>query len=249
MAGIINIACGLVFNVTPPEGATFDSFQQRAKSSMESLASELKGVNKVFVETSDRRIYVAFDVNPKAVDYRSVVQRVREMLVVLSEHGEDADLLGQLLERHPELKAHPRFNRVVGAFQNLRQVIADVCKDNSVAVQLELQRRTVEHDPPDVEQFKGRELTEGVKNRVEFRDQSLRGQITGQGQRDKPVTPPPVLPPSYVKDAADGNIFQDRRPAKTQTVQVIQPIVKKPTEVVVNVQNTEQGPAVGGSPG
>lgn len=129
----------------------------------------------------------------------AVKNDVVQKIVLLAEHGPDGDLLDTLLARHPELKSHPKFSGLLGAFENLNGVIKDILSDKSNQTVAEIQRRQaegIELQPEDLTSSGPHKRAMSVEERQQFRTAAIRGQ-TDEQKLPKPVQEEPQIPEIY----------------------------------------------------
>lgn len=127
-------------------------------------------------------------------------QTVVQSIVLLAEHGPDADILDELIKRYPELKTHPKFSGLKSAFENMTGVLKDILADDSNRTVAEIHRRKtegIELTPEDLAATGTRSRGMTVEERATFREQSILGQ-TSDHKRGKEHTPP-VIPEIYKK--------------------------------------------------
>lgn len=194
----IQIVTGLTFNVTPLPGILFSKeFIDKIHAAVDSIVKGNPGVSDVHFDASEKRMFIAFHVNQK-LQYKPFLAQIQETLVVLAEHGKDSDLFNELLKRHPNLKEHPQFNRVVGAFDNLRRIVGEVENNESVPVKVEMSRREREGYDPDISRLVAPDsVDKPVQSRIDHRLRALVGQNTDQTPVEQVITD---TMPEYYRD-------------------------------------------------
>jgi len=207
-----------------------EDFLDRVKSSLRAIGQEFK-VLELNLELGGKAIVVEAKGLPLAsiAEFKDAVVR---QVILLAEHGPDADLLGVLLDRHPELRGHPSLSSLVRSFENMTAVLDGILGDERSSVAAEVQRRAVNGITlveGDLEATQSsRKRTMSVSDRALFREAAILGQTPEQVaaariSTNKDVS---VLPDVYRKVAKraavdpeavgdGGNVFT--RPAKGST--------------------------------
>lgn len=138
---------------------------------------------------------------------RKLKDEVMRKVTLLAEHGPNVDILNAFLDRYPELCSHPRLNNIVGAFENLNQVLQDVQKDARNSLKAEIQQREqagVTLVAEDLEASQGTKASMTPEQRAEFRTAAILGQTPEQIEAKKKVVKQDAagLPDVYKKAAA-----------------------------------------------
>lgn len=196
------------------------SFLEKVDKSLVDICRQFKGgsVTKTLEPKAITAEFHKVDLG-LAVDLKT---KVIQEVVLLAEHGPNADLLDKLLDRHPGLRTHPQLTNVVSAFENLNRVLDTVIATDTNAMKAELQRREgLELDPEDLVHSGATKRTLNQVDRASFRDQARLG-ATEEQQKAAPVPPEQApIPDVYRKiseaqkakgggekgPANDGNIF------------------------------------------
>lgn len=186
MPSLIQIVSGVTFSVMPKSGMKFSpTVIDRARALFDALTS-YPGVKASHVDAKPERMFVAFEVMD-TIDFKDFSQRVRATLKATVEHGPDADLLAEVIQRYPELANNPEAGNVVEAFDNFVRVLNRVVKKPAAGGQA----------PPDA--FSASEGTPAPVDAATHRRLSLRGVAPGQPKKTPAATQgaEPVLPRVY----------------------------------------------------
>jgi len=139
------------------------------------------------------------------------MKSVRSTIKLISDHGPDSDLLATLFARHPDLRSHPKVDRIVRAFGNLTEIVGELESKETLEIKLARERKEREGRADEVEEeaFDKTETGSGVVDREEHRRMAMQGLNPDQPDPDqKPKLTEPTIPAGY---RADGNIFQERK--------------------------------------
>jgi len=199
------------FTITSKGSLRFSkSFHNKLPTMLKGIANDVtadkqsSGVDILIEATTDKRIEFTAQFRDISV-IEPFYQKLEQRLVLLAEHGSDADLFDELLARYPNLKQHPRLSSVVGAWDNLIRKTKEVAGDESAPVKVELERRQRDGDPElGSEVFESDETEEDIENKrsaaqqtkADLRTAALRGEAPGQGLQ-KTAKGEPKIPEQY----------------------------------------------------
>lgn len=199
----LKIRTYLTIGVSVVGGGTISTeLLDRIKADLNSMVGTL-GIQYTDVKyTSAGYNDIVIELLAPVENHIAIKKTVANQLAMLSEHGPHAGILKALLDKHPELKTHPKFSSVLGAFENLNGVLKTVLEDKSNRTVAEINRREVEGielEPEDFESTKV--LNKGMtkEERAQFREQSILGNTAEQR---KLGSPSPEVPEIYKKLAA-----------------------------------------------
>ena len=199
------------FSVTPAENVRFSKeTQDTVRKNLVSLLRGRPGVGQLTFDMRPERMYLATHItNSDALQFAELVRLVEEEVVVLTEHGKDADLLLTLFERHPELRNHPKIDRVIGAYENLRNVIASVEGDRNEVIAHAMEEQSVPIDAFLAKKLKGASAVD----RAAHRTKALLGQNEDQTQmfsKQDAYVPPQYMHRDHAAEPQGfdrGNVF------------------------------------------
>lgn len=151
---------------------------------------------------------------------------VVQSVVLLAEHGPDSDVLNTLLDRYPQLRAHPNLPALVNSFENMTDVLQGLLGEQSGEVVAEIVKRQKEGVTlieEDLAATPGRRSAGmSADDRAKFREAAILGKTPEQVEAMKqvPQNSPSPLPDVYGKDkdgygkmpGDEGNVFA--RPSK-----------------------------------
>lgn len=201
MPSLIQIVSGVTFSVMPKSSMKFSpTVIDRARALFDALTS-YPGVKASHVDAKPERMFVAFEVTD-TIDFKDFSQRVRATLKATVEHGPDADLLAEVIQRYPELANNPEAGNVVEAFDNFVRVLNRVVKKPPIAGQM----------PPGA--FSASEGTTEPVDAGTHRRLSLRGVAPSQPKKTPATTQgtEPVLPRVYNSEGGQ-NASEERQAA------------------------------------
>jgi len=205
MPNNFSLATAVTFNITPVDGAIFGGEALDRFNSALGLLNDIDGVKNVHADVKEKRVYLAMEVADD-INFKKFMGNVRSTIKIIGDHGPDSDILALLLDRHPELKHHPKVNRLVGAFGNLTRVLAELENDSTLSTKLEREhaQRTGTDGVANEKAFDGKKTSSGVKDREEHRRMAMQGQNPDQpAALGEQKIKAPVIPKGYT----DGNVF------------------------------------------
>jgi len=189
----------VVFKVTSKGAIRFSKeFHTKLTALLKEVGDKAtSGMNAKITVTTDElfSFVVAFNKIEEIPRFYAILE---QRLVLLAEHGADADLFDELLSRHPELAGHPALPSVVGAWDNLMRKAKEVAADNTAPIRVERERRARAGLELGVEVFESASAETSVEgmSKAELRTASLRGEAPGQG-KVKEAQGEPVIPEQY----------------------------------------------------
>lgn len=191
---------------TPIPGVKFSSeFTEKAKMLLRRVADKYGYGEHVLMEMSPERIFVGVQLGTVRPEILNLLRELETELVLLAEHGRDADLLAELLERHPELKTHPRVDRVIGAYENLRNTVEQL-KAGVEPCDAHAKHLIDTGVQPTIGSFLAAERRGAVEDKSEHRRKALLGHNPDQQVAEAVV---PYIPPYYMNKMREKGIVTD----------------------------------------